>query len=214
MSSLETRLLGFDKRRGAEDFKSNEWPPQRRELFLLNQSIDCPLSVDSAVWPTMFCYEGASSIPSPAPYTRAVNPGYQIDGIWSDLEFMRRTFVQNRVEDNSLGVDVAIEVFVTPAHSFDEFESLLRESRVVPDAIPLGSTFLGYDVADSSLYSGLCNCGYSVSDKKLLSMQWSSKLNEFGLFRDLNDALQFRVITDARVLEHAPFWIFGLYRIV
>jgi hypothetical protein len=72
-------------------------------------------------------------------------------------------------------------------------------------------SFLGFDVADGSLVSGLSNCGYTQADIEPLSRQWGPTLNEHHLFVGLDDASRFRDLADRRVTEHAPFFIFGLY---
>jgi len=73
---------------------------------------------------------------------------------------------------------------------------------------------LGYDVADDVMTSGLSNCGYSDEEKERLRPVWAPQLNRFHLFDRANLALQFKGITEARVPEHAPFFVFGLYRLL
>jgi len=72
---------------------------------------------------------------------------------------------------------------------------------------------LGYDVADDVMTSGLTNCGYSKEESGEIGQRWASQLNRHHLFDDVNLALQFKDITDARVHEHAPFFVFGLFRL-
>lgn len=74
-------------------------------------------------------------------------------------------------------------------------------------------TFLGYDVADGGLLSCLSNFGYTLDSAPVLRAQWSLLLNEFHLFVEPDRAMEFKTLTDARVREHAPFFIFGLYLI-
>ena len=72
---------------------------------------------------------------------------------------------------------------------------------------------LGYDVADEVMTSGLSNCGYSNKEREVVRPRWASRLNRFHLFDDDDAALQFKVLSDARVPEHAPFFVFGIYRL-
>lgn len=76
---------------------------------------------------------------------------------------------------------------------------------------PAGShSFLGYDVADAGLTSGLMNCGYT-DDATQLREHWARHLNRCHLFSDRARALHFLRITSERVPEHAPFFVYGLY---
>jgi hypothetical protein len=80
-------------------------------------------------------------------------------------------------------------------------------------AIDAGWERLGYDVADDFTLSGLCNCGYEAEEAAGLRPAWSPELNHHGLFGDPRAALRFCSLTDARVPEHAPFFVYGLYRV-
>lgn len=78
---------------------------------------------------------------------------------------------------------------------------------------PAGSpSFLGYDVADSFLTSGLMNCGYA-NEAAELRERWARHLNLHHLFSERARALHFCRITNERIPEHAPFFVYGLYRL-
>jgi hypothetical protein len=84
---------------------------------------------------------------------------------------------------------------------------------VVPEPLLDGSEdwpVVGYDVADASLLSGLMNCGYSQPERRALRPAWATKLNRSGLFDSVEDAFAFRAVTDSRVPEHAPFFVFAI----
>ena len=76
-----------------------------------------------------------------------------------------------------------------------------------------GWQLLGYDIADDVQISGLSNCGYSPEELASLRPTWQPRINEHGLIDTLNHALEFVDITDKRVEEHAPFYVFGIYQI-
>ena len=80
-----------------------------------------------------------------------------------------------------------------------------------PGARPPEWPFLGFDVSDGSLLSGLSNCGYYPDELSTLRPQWQSRLNAWHLFEAREDAFEFRSLADKRVTEHAPFFVFGLY---
>lgn len=78
------------------------------------------------------------------------------------------------------------------------------------DLIDLNGSFLGYDIADCSLISAITNCGYSSNEEAYLSRKFGPYLNRHHLFSDMSLALQFRSISNARVKEHAPFFVMGI----
>ena len=71
---------------------------------------------------------------------------------------------------------------------------------------------LGFDIADGAI-SGLSNCGYLPDEAHALREAWAARLNEHGLFDEARDALAFRAVTDARVREHAPFAVYGIWMV-
>ena len=72
---------------------------------------------------------------------------------------------------------------------------------------------LGFDVGDGCLLSGLMNCGYEDDERRALTEEWGSRLNEHHLFRDPGSAFAFRLPSNRRVAEHAPFFVYGLWLI-
>jgi hypothetical protein len=70
-------------------------------------------------------------------------------------------------------------------------------------------TRIGYDVADFVLLSGLSNCGWA--DKPHWVAMWHDALNDKHLVSDASSALALAQATDARVVEHAPFFAYGVY---
>jgi hypothetical protein len=113
-------------------------------------------------------------------------------------------------ESRPKAIEIAVEL-VTDASRSRRFP--LIELHQVAGTIDGDSRFLGYDVADESLISGLSNCRYSVDELNALRADCAGKLNHVGLFGTLEAADLFRTITDSRVPEHAPFWIFALHRL-
>ena len=73
------------------------------------------------------------------------------------------------------------------------------------------SRLLGYDIADDVFLSGLSNCGYTDEEKTELRSTWVGRLNRFHLFDQVDVASEFKALTEARVPEHGPFFVFGLY---
>jgi hypothetical protein len=74
-----------------------------------------------------------------------------------------------------------------------------------------GWRLLGYDVSDGGLLSGLSNCGSTDEEAAEARRRWEAHLNAHHLFDALEPAFDFRRASDARVPEHAPFFVFGLW---
>ena len=47
----------------------------------------------------------------------------------------------------------------------------------------------------------------------MLRRRWGPHLNEHHLFDDMDRAVEFEAMTDKRVEEHAPFYVYGIYSI-
>jgi hypothetical protein len=139
---------------------------------------------------------------------------------WLDLERMRTCYDSHRALAPG-GVFVGIELL---SEKTAEGPSIPYElpggiqcgiwlDPTVPDRLLEGSTLLGYDVADAGRISGLSDCGYTKEELKDLAPVWAPRLNSFGLLSTLEDAVAFRQLTDHRVPEHAPFWVYALWRL-
>jgi len=86
------------------------------------------------------------------------------------------------------------------------------ESFRLVDTEPL--LLLGFDVADRWLLSGLTNCVHrSEPDFAGLKHDYEPFLNRFHLFDDSEIANTFRHVSDGRVPDHAPFFVFSLWRV-
>ena len=168
----------------------NDWTQDRREEFLLRLNVVRPLSVDPNVW-------GLAQRPADE---KAGTPPP-----WISIDDALHKFVAS-ADCNATAI--AIGVVAEDA----EEESILATTAGVdaelvaePDWV-----FLGFDVADGST-SGLSNCGYDASEARILRPLWGPRLNEHGLFVDMADALSFRRLTNERVPEHAPFYVYGIW---
>jgi len=172
------------------------WTQNRRSVFLLNEEVEVPKSVDDNVWPV--------------PQAVSVDPmNPEQTPLWASRNKMLDKLKVTPLEKGILACEILV---------------VINQNQLIPDWISYttveGETdffnehdwfFLGFDVADESLISGLMNCGFSPEEKKSLKKRFSFQLNEHGLFSSLQEAQDFRVYSDKRVSEHAPFLIFGIY---
>lgn len=188
-----------------------EWNADRRTTYLLRDVVR-PLSVDPIVWPTAIAPSDLSPTQQPwhigwVPRPEWIGP----NGAW----------------DNLAQMEAALSVAPGPAHGNEVWKIAITWHA--SDALQAGSygpyveptlpsarddswELLGFDVADPGI-SGLTNCGYTAAVRGDLQSVWASRLNDFHLFKALDDALAFVNVTNQRVSEHAPFFVIGLWRI-
>jgi len=204
--ALQRRVLGFDTRETAEEGNTRPLPQARREELLLRPELDTPCSIDCRIWPSYFLFYPHMHMDSSA--WKDLIPACADFGLglWTNLEDMERTLSRNR----RAGVSIAVELLARQETSVREFPSSLLGVTPEPDTLPEGSTLLGYDVADAGFWSGLSNCSYTSEELAELRPQWLKKINDLGLIQLEEDALVFKNLSDKRVPEHAPFWVYRL----
>jgi hypothetical protein len=215
--SVTGRLVGFDIRLPLSEYLDHWWDEDQREQYLLRPEIEWPLSVDGLVWPSLFRF-GQSAIPQlSAIRDRTIDwLGFDDPGeLGENLDVLRV-----RAGSRS-GTAIAIELFTDQVPEGNYITYFDKEAgrcglevlTTRPSSIPRDSEFLGFDIADGAHISGLSNCGYTEVERAPLREHWAWRLNDYGLLHSLPDAMEFRDMTDSRVSEHAPFWIFGISRL-
>jgi len=186
-------LVGFDLR----EARSSTWTGEKRSLYLLRDDITRPLSVDPMVWPSCF------------PEVERTEWRGVLDH-WSDLAVMFDAAARARI-DQQVSRLIATEVMLEMLAAEVRAEWLSKHlEETSPSRLGPEWTLLGYDVADQWLLSGLSNCGYVRSERAGLQPKWAQRLNGHHLFRDPADAFAFAEVTNHRVPEHAPFFVYGL----
>jgi hypothetical protein len=195
MISPSWRLVGFSANETESDGRKTPIPADIREVFLLRPEIELPYSVDEHVWPSVW----------------GMNDGPQADrnGLWLNLGRLQRSLI----EHGRTAILIAVELLVPGNPPAFGFPYSLIDSTQEPPTVPDDSICLGFDVADGGFWSGLSNCGYSEAERAELRPKWHGRINDFGLLKSEQDALEFRDLSDARVPEHAPFWVYRLSRL-
>jgi len=198
-------LLGFDAREMWLE-PQDEWPASRKKMYLLRDDVSRPLSTDTMVWHTVF--DADTTLPRP----EWIGP---MMGLWENLATLQQyleTAWRARTQPYWL-------IAVTLQHEGAQRDSLLERYAATADIIPTlrdpAWALLGYDISDQWLLSGLSNCGYGTNGSELQTLRetYASSLNEHHLFASLQPAGDFRQLSDERVPEHAPFFVFGLWLI-
>ncbi|HKW02078.1 MAG TPA: hypothetical protein VJN96_19810 [Vicinamibacterales bacterium] len=218
---MDHRIVRFDVRLNNGDYLNASWDKARRDSFLLKPDVEWPLSVDPLVWPSVF-YSAIFREAVDTSYSSIeVPPSTDGGKYWLNLDRMTAHYDRHKKTDTS-GVMVAIELFFPEAllvgdvvhyEQLDGIQCGIWLDRTIPAELPSGCALLGYDVADAGWISGLTNCGYVTGEKEPLARAWATRLNQFGLLSSLEDALEFKRMTDERVKEHSPFWVYGIWQV-
>ena len=229
MSSNEL-LLGFDAREMWLDV-AEYWPEERKRTFLLRQDIIRPLSTDILVWRSVFDVEQTLHRPQ---WTGPIQQLWEdlatlqayLDTAWGERTLPSWIIAVTLQEDVCESEDL-LEWYARVSNSFDEtvpgvlplsgelLEWYARASSIIPALRDPAWAFLGYDVSDKWLLSGLSNCGYGTNETEMqiLRETYASSLNKHHLFDAIKPAVNFMQVSNERVQEHAPFFVFGLWLI-
>ena len=165
MTLIEDRLIGFDVRElwlNPDDL----WDNGRRDTFLLRTDALKPLSTDELVWPSVFgapVQDLPPKIREPLRLAGIATPSWIGPNahVWEDLPAMKR-HLASWAQPQPYAV-IAVSWFSDCGFSDGgQFGPYLGSTN--PLARPPDWRFLGYDVSDGSLLSGLSNCGYSHAE--------------------------------------------------
>lgn len=185
-------ILGYQARCPITELQ-RIWPQERRALYLLDPFVKLPLSVDRAAWPET-----------------------------DSIEIKHMLFIDHFTDEFSApnGLDLysvkeSIDEFFNAnliAIDFDKsVAGFLREKNSIAGTKYYSATrFIGYDVCDNNLISGLTNCALSHEEKNLLQLRYAKNLNEYGLFKDDTYAREYTLEMDRLIPEHQPFLVAGL----
>jgi hypothetical protein len=196
-------LLGFDAREMWLDV-AEYWPEESKRHFLLRQDIVRPLSTDEYVWRSVFYVDSSLQ------YPEWTGP---IQNLWDNLATLQAYLDTTWIERTFPYWLIA----VTLEEDVCECENLLewhdRVSNLITTPRDPAWAFLGYNIADKWLTSGLSNCSSNETEMQILRDTYASALNEHHLFDAIKPAVDYVHVTNERVREHAPFFVFGLWLI-
>jgi len=204
--SYEIRALGYELRqqpRTSADLAIPGRPDYASEFLLWADEKRKILSIDWLVWPRIL----------------TILDDFTKDERWALGLFMPSDqlpsleMAYGMAQSKNLDVSRSVGLFVSaviPSHSNKVYDRLLETPLATENIVaPIFNTFetYGYDVADTGTISALTNCGYrSDSERQAVKDRFGKKLNQHGLFSNVEDALEFAECSNLRVLEHAPFF--------
>lgn len=212
LGATSEELLGFDARVCTPfQLERLRASPHR---YLLRTDVTLVCSVDELVWPSVF-----------QPRTSLETTGLEDEGLtlphWIGPNFplwAKLRELENHVSAVLHAIPVwkvaITEVVCSENGNQPEertFWPFLKTTE--PPSVQEDWVFLGYDVADRSLLSGLSACAYSDEELPRFTAMFAGNLNEYHLFTSLEVAMRFKELSNQRVKEHAPFYVYGLRRV-
>jgi hypothetical protein len=198
-------LIGFDAREAGE--YDPRWDDERRRRFLLRHDVARPLSVDCIAWPSIADIGLGRSLSTEERERLGIGWNARL---WESLDRMRRYLDEQGADPVDM---VLVAVGWLSRLGFPDTAKGPHPAPTEPVQPERSWNLLGYDVADGWLFSGLTDCGYTPEDSAGLREKWAPKLNEHHLFRDQEAGFAFVEVSNARVPEHAPFYVYSLYRL-
>jgi len=172
-----------------------------------------PWTVDEALCRPAFESEGLVA--------RLSDPGLQ--SLWASFSGLRSAFEVHSVAEGAQYVAVtwseslALDIGCYPEKVSGPVDGIFwwypeEQHRVSPRELGRAWQFLGYDVADAWLLSGLWNCEFErTGDRRTLDRDYYSLLNCHGLFEELSLAQAFCKTINTLAREHAPFTPYGVW---
>jgi len=197
----EHRLIGFDAREWSLSdtaLRGADW----KETFFLRAAVEKPLSMERAVWPSLF---DLRSIEEPA-WTGI----YQ--GLWSDLSALRQHLAQRSLPEEPF-VFVAFSVVRTDATAEEIERGRDWGLDVKPGVIDPGWSFFGYEVSDDSAFSYLLTVRTveALEAPASLRKRWGPSLNRWHLFDEFAEARSFKEYNNQAHSPYAPFFVYGVW---
>jgi hypothetical protein len=218
---MNQRIVRFDVRLDKGDYVDTRWDKEQRNTYLLRPDVDWPLSIDPLVWPSVFYSKIFLGTTHHNYGTIEVDPSVDDGDYWLNLEQMMEHYRRNK-KPGSQGVPICTQLFSENPIDGDRIAytigggigCVMLLGDTVPREPPAGVEFLGFDVADATQLSALSNCNYTQGERQRLQSKWAERLNDFGLLSTYEHALEFKDVSNERVTEDAPFWIYGISRLM
>lgn len=207
-------LLGFSAREMwlvpgsawvGDTLELHYWNETNKKQRLLYNDELRPLSTDYLVWPTVFDFDKNEQMGGPS------HSGF-IQDLWDNLDELLNS-LQNYWTSESKCCWV---IGVTLMWDLCSQEQKNVWSEVITTTLPpiCNPTwkFLGYDVSDRWLLSGLTGClNKNMPNWPSLKVQWGQHLNSYNLFDHPQNAENFKNQINQMIPQHAPFYVYGLW---
>jgi hypothetical protein len=212
---METKVIGFDVRFGFEDWGKRKWDEGFKEKFLLKPDLKWIFTVDKMVWPSYFVSASDAGIfGDDMMEDSVVMDAEDLTESWLNLSRDEKGMLEDFKSElpDKKGIAVGVElVLEKPLAKYDFWKGKIDSNKYSQLKIPEHYCFLGFDVADQEYLSGLCDGGFTKDEIGKYIPEWRERINEFGLFGDVEHALKYRKLMDKRAPDYEPFYVYGLY---
>lgn len=207
---------------------NEKWSERRKKEYLIDRNVKRVLSTDESVWPSIFEQRISQQIMEIEPEKRKEmfpTVDFNQTGPFAPEWIGRNAPFWENLSDllqNVTLINPSEEIWIIAGTIFVDDETKANSRPDWPPYLDVTEPLerkpswplLGYDVSDEFRLSGLSRCGYEESDFAQYPREyWSTKINENHLFTDFDTAFEFLKFTNERVAEHAPFFVYGLYKI-
>ncbi len=197
-------LIGFDAREMGRDTNAI-YILGNQDSYLLREDIGKPLSTDTMIWASVVDHADEGGKP--------LWTGTFTD-LWDSLARLEGHLTRHQPAAAASYWIIGVTILTSMAADF--WSSRGSDQAIWPAVTPPQRdktlTFLGYDVSDRYLLSGLSNCGKDADEIPAMRRQFGPHLNDHHLFTAPEPALAYKKWADQDP-GHAPFFVFGLYRI-
>lgn len=226
---MKIQILGYDVRFMPNGWEAARWGKLERAYAFFTFR-DMPRSIDPDCWPSRFALEAfgddASLFPEAVAIPEDTDVVLDLYGVWPGLKQMLAKRGSLAAEDEIICVGLVPKTAYGQDFAFPEIfeDSWWEEAETgtapAPDSLETLEhygkwEFLGFDVADASFASAIWSL--DKRDPDLTGMEakidiFKEKINNFGLFFDLADAIAYCSLINDFLGDQAPFYIFSLYR--
>jgi hypothetical protein len=196
------RDLGFDARIADLGQIREAWTDSRRQAYLFDPTVCYPLSVDRAVWPTIFGSRGRDSELS---RLSAACPL----GLWDSADDVLAVLSTSQIKREEYVV-LAVRIYIGPASEINETLKIRLDESQPCHLVTSDWYSIGFDVADGYLVSGLSNLHLPHAGQHKRDEHWTVSLNSRGLFSESATATRYAVTLNEEVKSHAPFFPYEL----
>lgn len=192
------RIFGFSAREMWQSF-AGEPRSDSDFTFFLRDGIIKPLSVDRWIWPDVLM---SDQLPDNVDRTQFQRTK------WHMLSELHASLPDDLTDYWTIAITMLVDATIAKQYGIGQIP-------VEPSEIDASWQFLGFDVAETGLLSGLMDMGYRKSDGEaaFAQRQFGAALNENHLFTDRDIARNFAAWSDTRDPGHGPFYVFGIYQI-
>jgi hypothetical protein len=190
------KVVGYDAREAIK--KESNWATERKETYLLKDDVIKPLSIDPHVWP-IYSEEKLQAT------RNMLSNDYKM---WDSLDLLIDNLPSDKFKSD---YSVAAFTIVLNAGETDGYQKYFMPPVTSPSAIDANWTFMGFDIADTGLISGITNYGYEQNSASILKKKWRNELNKYHLLKRIESAYEFKKITCERTVEHNSFFLYGVY---